>query len=350
MNKLTIIVPIKDNSQKTTHFLKHNIFPEFNYFFADGSSSQANKIIFEKNMPQNVRYETFDYDRDIPTYLTKIMESTKRIDTDYVMLVDAGDYLFPIQLQNHIKFLDKHTEFNLAGSDVLMSRTFGSKITKPFTVIDLNNVNELTVEECLEKIKVSYTYFWYCVFRKQLFIKIWDFLSKENPLHPFMEYTPTLISLQGSAVKNLGQTYLLRIQDSPKNQTIYSNDFHYNAQIDYNKELENFASLIEIKFGLSSKLILESHQNNTRKIVNQLRRNMRINQFIRIVNKLPGIKHLSENTFERNFRMFLFYLTWLKPIKGTLIPRIFQLQSFDKVYTKLRNIEQNENEEYPWIY
>lgn len=346
MNKLTIIVPIKDNPQRTTHFLAHNIFPEFNYFFADGSLNQANKIIFEKKMPQNVRYEAFDYDRDIPAYLTKIMESTKRIDTDYIMLVDAGDYLFPLQLQNHINFLDRHKEFDLAGSDVLMSRVVGSKITKPFTVIDLKNVNELEAEECLQQIRDSYTYFWYCIFRKHLFVKIWDFLSQENPLHPFMEYTPTLISLQESAVKNLGQTYLLRIQDSPKNQTMYSNDFHYNSQIDYNKEFENFAEVIETKFGLKSNLILESHRKNTQKVVNQMRRNMFINQFISIVKKLPGFKNnLKKNTFDRNFRMFLYNLTWLKPINGTFIPRIFQLQSFAQVYRELRNNTQIKDEE-----
>lgn len=346
MNKLTIIVPIKDNPQKTTHFLKYNIFPEFNYFFADGSFSEANKNIFKKKMPQNVQYEAFDFDRDIPTYLTKIMESTKRILTEYIMLVDAGDYLFPLQLQNHITFLDQHQDFDLAGSDVLMSRVLGSKITKPFTVIDLKTVNELKAEECLEQIRDSYTYFWYCIFRKPLFVKIWDFLSKEYPLHPFMEYAPTLISLQESAVKNLGQTYLLRIQDSPKNQTVYSNDFHFNNQIDYNKEFKNFANIIETKFGLNSKLILESHQKNTQKVVNQLRINMLINGFTRVINNLPGIKkNLPANTFDRFFRMFLYNVTWLKPIKGTLKPRIFQLQSFQRVYRELRTNLQIESEQ-----
>jgi glycosyltransferase domain-containing protein len=338
MNRLTILVPIKDNPQKTSHFLKHNIFPEFDYLFADGSLSAENKIIFNKKMPNNVRYEAFDYDRDIPTYLTKIMECTKKINTEYIMLVDAGDYLFPLQLQNHITFLESHKEYSLAGSDVLMSRVVGSKITKPFKVIDLKKVDELKAKECLEQIRDSYTYFWYCIFRKPLFVKIWHFLSEETPLHPFMEYTPTLISLQESVVKNLGQTYLLRIQDSPKNQTVYSNDFHYNTNISYSKEFVNFANKIEAKFGLNSKLILESHQKNTAKIVNQLRINLLINRFTRIVFTLLRIRrNTSMNAFDRNFRMFLYYLTWLKPIKGTIIPRIFQLQNFDKVYGELCN-------------
>ena len=77
-----------------------------------------------------------------------------------------------------------------------------------------------------------------------------------------------------------------------------------------------------------------------------MRRNMFINRIISIVKKLPGFKNnLKKNTFDRNFRMFLYNLTWLKPINGTLIPRIFQLQSFARVYRELRNNTQIKNEE-----
>ena len=264
----TVIVPLKDNHQRTINLLKHSIFDDFEYIFVDGSLGDENQRLFDRFKASNIRYFRFSYDNSIEKFYKKMVEGTKLVETDYVINVDQGDFILKDGLLLACKLMQSNLDLASAAGPSFFARYINGYMTRPYLSNHTKEISDKSLDEALRVIKNNYTYIWYVVHRTEVFLEIWDDILKYRFPHPFMEYYPTVKSLSKGRHGFVDAPLMIRTVYGPSSWTKHSSDFLADVTGNSADELlYSFAKICQDENGIDKDLVNQAFLENYHKIV-----------------------------------------------------------------------------------
>ena len=285
MNKLTILLSLKDRSEETEKWYKNNYHKNFNYIIADGSMGNENQKIFSKISHQNLIYLRINKDMAYHDYYKKVYDASLMIKTPFVMQVDNDDVinflgvnecLNKINQDKSISFISGH----IAGFNYKNRKYYLSDFKENNCNHILNNNNFNQIENYLK----NYRIIWYSIYRTELFQKAWDdcvqFSCKHVINTEFMHGLSSLINGKFYFYNNT--TY---IRNTNQSNSIYRKTSLEEIEKSKN-ELFKIITYISEKYNLDKNKLFDFH--NKRKIIYKRR-----NILSRIVLTLIRKKHLS---------------------------------------------------------
>ena len=266
--KCTVIVPLKDNHHRTINLLKYSIFDDFEYIFADGSFGSENEKLFENIKASNIRYIRFPYDDSIDNFYKKMLDSSKLVETDYVVNVDQGDFLLRDGVLEACNLMQSKSELSSAAGPSFFARYTHGLMTRPYLSNQTSEISNINLDKALEAIENEYTYIWYVVHRTEVFSAIWADILKYRFPHPFMEYYPTIKSLSKGKHGWIKSPLMIRTVYGPKSWTKHSLDFMANVKGRTADELLlNFARICQDETAINKDYVYKSLLENYNKIV-----------------------------------------------------------------------------------
>ncbi len=214
---LTILLTLYDREEDTPNWLDENIFPQINYYVADGSYKKNNQNIFLKRKFENLEYKRFNFDTNTKDYLYKLKKSLASIKTKYVMINDNDDFIINDGLKNIVIFLDKNEEYDFCSGKIYYIKK--SKINDKKFFFYLNSLNNhgyskknfnKSLKDYLSG-KKGCSYLWYSVYRTNFLSLIVDMLIN-NKIYNWeaIEIFHTIFSLKYGKYKYLNKCHYLR--------------------------------------------------------------------------------------------------------------------------------------------
>lgn len=174
---ITFILTLKDRFEYTEHWIKNNIYPEYNYLIADGSIGKDNRDIFSKLKYNNLVYINFGPDNNISKYLNKIYSAINSVDTKYVMLCDNDDYLNKIGINDCIKVLDENSDYTCSGGtifSVFENKNNNNSYNLPIPFLNNSRLHNIDNKfKAFIEARDNYKYLYYAVYRKEAIEDIW---------------------------------------------------------------------------------------------------------------------------------------------------------------------------------
>jgi glycosyltransferase domain-containing protein len=264
----TVLVPLKDNHQRTINLLKYSIFDDFEYIFADGSLGDENQKLFDDVKASNIRYFRFAYDDSIEKFYKKMFESAKLVETEYLVNVDQGDFLLRDGVLRACNLMQSNIELSSAAGPSFFARYMHGLMTRPYLSNQTVELSDKTLEEALNAIKMEYTYLWYVVHKTEVFSEIWEDILKYRFPHPFMEYYPTVKSLSRGKHGFVDTPLMIRTVYGPTSWTKHSSDFMADVKQNVADELLNsFARICQDENGVNQDLVHQAFLENYNQIV-----------------------------------------------------------------------------------
>jgi glycosyltransferase domain-containing protein len=266
-----VIVPLKDNHHRTINLLKHSIFDDFYYIFADGSLGDENEKLFENVTASNIRYIRFIPDDSIDNFYKKMSESSQLVETNYVLNLDQGDFLLRDGVLRACNLMQVNSQLSSAAGPIFFARYTHGLMTRPYRSNLTIGINNKNLEKALEAIKNEYMYIWYVVHRTSIFSEIWADILKYKFPHPFTEYYPTIKSLSRGMHGWIESPLMIRTVYGPSSWTKHSPDFMANINERTSDELLlNFSQICEKENGINKDYVYQSFLQNYNKIVFRL--------------------------------------------------------------------------------
>ena len=246
--KLTILLCLKDRSEYSKSWIENNIFNEYNYIIADGSSDNRNAEIFNNITHSNVRFLTYEYDQTIEIYLKKIIDAISKVKTPYIMRVDNDDILIQSGLEKCIKELERNSEYGVAHGNLRGIRIVNNNLDSPRYKInpglkeDYSDLIGLTGIAAIERLLCPYRMIWYGVYRTEIYKKIWNEIQESRLKNIFLiEILQSQLALIYTKLRYVNQTYYLRLSNPLSSTTLLNqtNDYPDWHKIFFNQEYRN---------------------------------------------------------------------------------------------------------------
>jgi glycosyltransferase domain-containing protein len=270
LNQVTIVVPLKDNVEKTAHFLRHSLLNQPRFLFADGSLGDANQLLLQDRLPPNSTYFRYPPDVSLNAFLTKMASASQLISTPFAMTMDAGDFLLPRGLRSAAESLGNNLRASCVDADSYFVREFRNHLTPARLASTSKPVSGSSIESALDAIKTRYSHIWYALFKSEVFQRTWTLAERENVTHPFLEYMPTLIALHSGIILHSPDPWIVRVVHGPRSWTVQSPDFNVNYE-DNGEELERFAAMIQKATGTDAATIVDAFRSNVRVVQGHVR-------------------------------------------------------------------------------
>lgn len=270
--RCTILIPLKDNPTRTRHFLRHNNFPEFRYIFADGSFGDENQRIFKGVKQPNFEYIRYPPDARTKDFLLKMQDAASRVNTEFAMTMDTGDYLIAAGLSSAIDAITSQETASSALGDIYTSREIGPLLTNPILSNTIEHIANLSLDDAMTKISNDYAHLWYAVFRRETFQINWQTISEETFSHPFMEYFPTILSLSHGHAVHCKEPYIVRINTPPRRWTKQPADMQIGEEEDAEILLQNFALRCHELLDVPAEALVTGFLSNTKQVLRSLKR------------------------------------------------------------------------------
>jgi glycosyltransferase domain-containing protein len=262
------LVALKDNPQRTSHFLRNNIYAELKYIFADGSRSKENKNLFTNlNLP-NITYMEFPFDQNLETFLKKMDKASQIISTRYSFVMDPGDFLVLECVRASVGQLRENPLLSAAGGNIFVTRELKGFCTKPYLANRASLISDLEFSQSMEKIGIQYIYLWYAIQKTENFQLNWNILSKLNLEHPFMEYLPTISILSRGRYRDVGIPQIIRVKHGPGTWTKQSSDLHLKLSLEnQNRIYMDFCQEMSQLFQVSIEAVRNGFYQNFAKVL-----------------------------------------------------------------------------------
>ena len=327
--KCTIIVPLKNNSRRTIQFLRESIHDDFEYIFADGSTNAENEVLFKHITRPNIRYFRSSPDISRENFYKKMVLAASMVSTPYVISIDQGDIPLVNGISRCCQELEKSRHHKAASGNVFFARVFGPLMTKPYQMENTENISEVSLLTALKNLEETYTYIWYSVFDKSIYQGLWNEILSQDFTHPYLEYFPTLYTLNHSPHLYVETQMLIRKIYGPKNWTKHSDDL-MSADLSttsVDQRTKDFASKTAAQFGLEEKHIFMAYFMNAREVLlpfkfvnNYGLKTLKIDKIASIVFKyfypqriLRVLAHHSKLILPPNpYGQYFSFLTWRK--------------------------------------
>ena len=210
--RLTILLPLKDREIYTERWLEANVFDDYNYIVADGSLGNGNERIFENIHQDNITYIRFLPDNTITDYVRKMNDAFSKVNTPYVMTADNDDFL--LKKGTDLLLESLINDESLIGVQGNIGNTFEikpDKFTKPVFTSSFDHLNEVSGLSGIEKCVESYNYFWYSIYKTEIYRKIFNIFSEIKADNIYLiELFQTLYSMSLGKVKCLDYPYYVR--------------------------------------------------------------------------------------------------------------------------------------------
>lgn len=312
--KCTIIVPLKNNPRRTKQFLRESIHDNFEYIFADGSTDAENEVLFKHITRPNIRYFRSSPDISRENFYKKMVLAVSMVSTPYVISVDQGDIPLVNGILRCCQELEKSKDHKAASGNVFFARVFGTLMTKPYQMENTDNISEVSLLTALKNLENTYTYIWYSVFEKSIYQGLWNEILNQDFTHPYLEYFPTLYTLNHSPHLHLEIPMLIRKIYGPRNWTKHSDDLMPGdlSTLSVDQRTKDFASKTAAQFGVEEKLIFKAYFMNAREV--QLPYKFVNNYGLKIL-KINKIAPIVFNYFypQRILRVFAHYSKLILP-------------------------------------
>jgi len=264
----TVIVPLKDNHQRTINLLNYSIFDDFQYIFADGSLGNENQKLFDDVKAYNIQYFRFACDDSIEKFYKKMFESAQLVETKYVLNVDQGDFILRDGVLQACNLMEVNNKLSSAAGPSFFARFILGYMTRPYLSNQTIEISDKTLQEALQVVKNNYTYIWYVVHKTEVFLEIWEDILKYKFPHPFMEYYPLIKSLSKGKHGFVDFPLMIRIVYGPSSWTKHSPDFMADVKGNTADQLlHNFAKICQDENGINKDYVYQSFLENYNKIV-----------------------------------------------------------------------------------
>ena len=272
-SNITILLCLKDRSEYTKSWISNNLFSEYDYIIADGSYENTNYEIFKNINHKNLKYIRYPYDKDIKTYILKVIDALNKIETPYVMRVDNDDILLKEGLNACIDLLESSNKFGIVQGNIRSIQMKNDTIKNPkYKIVpdvkknfqDLINENKT---QAIKKVTSPYRSIWYAIYRTKIYKNIWtDILeSKINNIF-LIEYLQTQLALIHSNLMYLNKNYYLRLSN-PNSSTAHNNqtsDFPDWQRIyfdeEYRKEVYSMINFIAKKLNCDENWVIDTYR------------------------------------------------------------------------------------------
>ena len=264
---------LKDRSEYTESWIVNNIYPNYEYIIADGSSNDKNYDIFKNIKYKNVKYIKYPFDKDIKTYINKVIDALNKINTPFVMRADNDDILIKDGLNISINALEKNSKFGIAQANMrgIFMKNNSIKNPKyaivPGIKVNFNDIVGLSGIQAIEKVLCPYRSLWYGIYKTDVYKKIWlDILDSKIDNIFLIEYFQTQIALIYSTVIYINKTYYLRLSNPSSSTTLdnqtddYPNWQKIYFDEKYKNEVDKMTTYISDKLGCDNKRIYDVYR------------------------------------------------------------------------------------------
>ena len=184
-SNLTFLLPLKDRSNYTQIWLKHNLRPEYDYFVADGSVGDENQLLFNDISLPNLTYIRSPQDLSTKCYVEKMLKAASQIKTKYIMTVDNDDFINFQGVRSCINALEESKEAVCAGGPIYsifqkQATWKDAQYALPIKIDGANELDNFSGWEALTKLYKNYRYTWYSIYRTEAYKKIWQDIEGLN--------------------------------------------------------------------------------------------------------------------------------------------------------------------------
>ena len=140
LNKVTIILFLKDRFEFTPRWLKHleSYHLKSQIFIADGSISNEAEIFFKTFSNVNILYKRYPPDNNLQDFYLKFSSIIGLVNTEYVLLADNDDFFIFDELPKFITFLDNNSEYVSCGAQQASLNLFDLYYNKVKSPIGVN--------------------------------------------------------------------------------------------------------------------------------------------------------------------------------------------------------------------
>tara|TARA_A100001015_G_C15019120_1_gene727076 strand:+ start:1546 stop:2607 length:1062 start_codon:yes stop_codon:yes gene_type:complete len=191
MKDLTFLLLVKGRKSFSLRWLDYlsEHKSKFKIYIADGSKQEQNLEHYSFNL--NCDYEYYGEDKDIKTFLKKIVNSLKKIKTKYVMMCSNDDFVINNNINDLLEKLKSNNEsicikgrslwFNLSHDEDLNGQISNFS---PF-----QTPHNLQDDSMVERIKVftnNYNGNWHAIIQKDILFKIFNYAYKNEIFDMFM--------------------------------------------------------------------------------------------------------------------------------------------------------------------
>jgi len=271
--KLTLLLCLKDRSEYTQSWISNNIYEDFEYIIADGSNNDKNLQIFKENSFTNINYIQFPFDKDIKTYISKVISAINNVKTPYIMRVDNDDIIVKDGLEACIKKLENDSHYDIAQANMRgINMKKGDYNNPKYSLVPgiKENFTDLVGYTGLEAIKRGlnpYRQLWYAVYRTNTYRNIWLDIQESKINNIFLiEILQAQCAYIYSKIYYIDKTYYLRL-NNPVSSTTLDNQTHdypnwHNIFFDqeYRDEVKKMGHYVSNKLNCDERLIFDIYR------------------------------------------------------------------------------------------
>ena len=326
INKLTIVLSLKDRSNFTYRWMKYMnaISCPYKILIADGGG--VDKVLEEhltntRNYP-NLNYEYFRYtfDKNLDIYYKKVTDVINKVNTEYFIHADNDDFYILDHFKLFIDYLDENKDFvSCGGSPVFLNlltnkkRIINSEFGENYVAYYHNHSQSIVHDDPVERVKYFFEntenkflwWLYYNIHRTSVVKKIYrihdDYQFKEITifeLHTFIQ-----LLLEGK-VKEFKCPYYLRQNGTSLSHEINLEENLIKRYILNNSFLEIQKILNNVKRNLNEESAIE---------INRSIADWFINSTISLYSptKTNKVKKFFKNIFieKSNFSIYYIFLT-----------------------------------------
>jgi glycosyltransferase domain-containing protein len=272
-SKITIFLCLKDRAEYTKSWISNNLYSDYEYLVADGSNENNNYDIFKNINRKNLKYIKYPYDKDINTYILKVIDALNKIETPYVIRVDNDDIILKEGIDSCVEKLENNNKFGIAQGNIRSIFMKNSTIKNPkYKIVpnlkknfkDLINLNS---PEAIDKAMSPYRSVWYAVYKTNIYKRIWTDILKSKIVDIFLiEYLQTQLALIYSNLLYLNKNYYLRLSNpvtstTLENQTLdFPNWQRVYFDEEYRKELYKMINFISKKLNYDENWVINVYR------------------------------------------------------------------------------------------
>ena len=253
-NKLTIVLLLKDRIDFTLRWMQYMNDAKCPYeiFIADGGEDQfiENFLNNNSNYPNlKYKYIRYPFDNDLDSFYNKYHDVINLVKTEYVIQADNDDFFILDHIPKLIKALEvnqeivgvrgTHADFSIFNNhDNKINLANGSRysaIERLVPSIAMNSAVNRVEYFCKNVSKFDYYSNWYCIYRTDLIVEIWNRLIKLSPKEPLViEILMHVFILERGKIKIFDFPFYLRQTGTSQfgDNLITDNDYNNESYID----------------------------------------------------------------------------------------------------------------------
>lgn len=271
-SNITVLVPVKDNVNRTRHFLRNTLHRDssIQFLIADGSLGSANFNLLREQRHPRMKYLRYEPDTSLSTFLAKMADAANHIDTEYAMTMDPGDYLVERGVYQASNCLDLNLSASVCAGDILLTYEIFGNLTPALLVRSLKTLNGVDLTTGLKSLKDTYAYLWYGLHRASVFSESWSFISQQKFKHPVLEYAPVVTALARGSMVYSPTPLILRVAAKPSLKTRQPSDFNVISASELAYEMKRFAQICEKEYGTDPNLIFSAFSSNAADVLQEL--------------------------------------------------------------------------------